>query len=224
MKTSTSPHWTGQRTKLVVPVLIALLLTTLGTSRLQADKCYYTTAEPAANENHKIEGKADKEKGTWSYVLTNLKTKKQQTGSLPLIELHAHLYFFISQDSKHFAVLNGSADHHLTNRFMVYKTDGTLVSSLGIQDILKPNEEKMIERTVSHIHWLSRVQELTADEETALRETGKTPTLPPNCHYYGKYNPATNTVSLRTLAGRLVVISLERGKVVRGRKRRAAKQ
>ena len=224
MKTSFSNLWTGRRTKPVAPVLIALLLTSLGTSPLQADKCQYTTAEPAANEDYKIEGKADMEKRSWSYVLTNLKTKEQQTRPLPLIELHAHLYFFISQDSKYFAVLNGSADHHLTNRFMVYKLDGTLGSSLGIQDILKPYEEKMIERTVSHIHWLNRVQELTADEETALRETGKMPTLPPNCHYYGKYNPPTNTVSLRTLAGRIVVISLDRGKVVRGRKRRVAKQ
>ena len=222
MKTSFSHHWTGRGTNLLAPLLIALLLTTLGTSALQADKCRYTTAEAASNANYKIEGKADIEKRSWSYVLTNLKTKKQQTGPLPLIELHAHLYFFISHDSNHFAVLNGSADHHLTNRFMVYKTDGTLVSSLGIQDILKPNEEKMIERTVSHIHWLNRVQELTAEEETALRETGKSPTLPPNCHYYGKYNPATNTVSLRTLAGRVVAISLDHGKVVRGRKRRAA--
>ena len=224
METSFSPHRTGHGTNLLAPVLIALLLTTLGTSRLQADKCYYTTADPAANENYKIEGKADKEKGTWSYVLTNLKTKKQQTGPLPLIELHAHLSFFISHDSKHFAVLNESAGHHLTNRFMVYKTDGTLVSSLGIQDILKPNEEKMIERTVSHIYWLNRVQELTAEEEKALRETGKTPWLPPNTHYYGKYNPATNTVSLRTLSGRIVAISLDHGKVVRGRKRRVAKR
>ena len=85
------------------------------------------------------------------------------------------------------------------------------------------NEEKMIERTVSHIYWLNRVQELTAEEETALRETGKIPTLPPNTHYYGKYNPATNTVSLRTLSGRIVAISLDHGKVVRGRKRRAGK-
>ena len=224
MKTSFSHHWVGHGTNLLAPVLIALLLTTLGTSRLQADKCYYTTADPAANENHRIEGKADKEKGSWSYVLTNLKTKQQQTGPLPLIELHAHLSFFISHDSKHFAVLNGSADHHLTNRFMVYKADGTLVSSLGIQDILKANEVKMIERTVSHIYWLNRVEELTAEEETALRETGKTPILPPNTHYYGKYNPATNTVSLRTLSGRIVAISLDHGKVVRGRKRRTAKR
>ena len=224
MKTSFSHHWVGHGTYLLAPVLIALLLTTLGTSRLQADKCYYTTAEPAANENHRIEGTADNEKGSWSYVLTNLKTKQQQTGPLPLIELHAHLSFFISHDSNHFAVLNGSADHHLTNRFMVYKADGTLVSSLGIQDILKANEVKMIERTVSHIYWLNRFEELTAEEETALRETGKTPILPPNTHYYGKYNPATNTVSLRTLSGRIVAISLDHGKVVRGRKRRTAKR
>ena len=224
MKTSFSHHWTGRGTNLLAPILIGLLLISLGTSRLQADKCQYTTAEAASNANYKIEGQADKGKGSWSYVLTNLKTKKQQTGPLPLIELHAHLYFFISQDSKHFAVLNGSADHHLTNRFMVYKADGTLVSSLGIQDILKPNEEKMIERTVSHIYWLNRIQELTAEEETALRETGKSPTLPANTHYYGKYSPDTNTVSLRTLAGRIVVISLDHGKVVRGRKRRAAKR
>jgi len=224
MKTNSGRLWTGQRTKLVTPILIALLLTTLGTSRLQADKCLFTTAEAASNANYKIEGKADMEKRSWSYVLTNLKTNEKQTGPLPLIELHAHLYFFISQDSKHFAVLNGSADHHLSNRFMIYKADGKLVSSLGVRDILKPHEEKMIERTVSHMYWLARVEELTADEETALRETGKIPTLAPNTHYYGKYNPDTNTVSLRTLAGRIVVISLDRSKVVRGRKRRVAKR
>ncbi len=224
MKKSTSHIWTSQRTKLVAPVLIALLLTTLGTSRLQADKCYMTTAESASNTNFKIEGKADKVKDSWSYVLTNLKTNKKQTGPLPSLDLHAHLYFFISQDGKHFAVLNGSAGRHLTNRFMIYRADGKLVSSLGVRDILNPSEEKVIERTVSHMYWLDTIQELTADEEATLQETGEWPAPAPNSNYYGKYNPATNTVSLMTLLGRTVVISLDRGKVVRGRKRRIAKR
>ena len=221
MKTNSGLLWTGQRTKVFTPFLIGILLVTLGTSRLRADKCLGTTSVAASNQHYKIEGLANSEQRSWSYTLTNLKTKQKRTGPLPLIKLHAHLYFFISQDGKHFAVLDASAGHHLTNRFMVYQADGKLVSSLGIQDVLTPREQRLVEKTVSHISWLG---ESNLGEEDILSEANQGGPKKEDFNPYGQYRPTDNTVSLKTLAGRGVVISLDTGKVIRGKKRRLGKR
>jgi hypothetical protein len=179
-------------------VMLFSLLVVLAASRVLADSCIGTSTDMATNGHYKVSGKADRESKKWSFVLTDLKTGEKRTGPLPHVELHAHLFFFLSQDSKRFAVLDASAGHHLTNRFMIFNSKGKLISSLGVNDILTKDEQTKVEQSISHTRWLKSW--LKSD---------------PKCQSYGDYLPADNAVRLRTMADRKVLVSLVDGKLIK---------
>lgn len=175
-------------------VMLFSFLVVLAASCVLADSCVGTSSVAATNQHYRVDGQADREGNKWNYVLTDLKTGEKRTGPLPGIELHAHLYFFLSQDGERFAMLDASAGHHLANRFMIYNSNGKLISSLGINDILTKNEQTQVQQSVSHIWWLKH---------------------DPKSRSYGKYLPDENAVSLTTMSERDVVISLVDGKLIK---------
>jgi hypothetical protein len=174
--------------------ILFLLLVVMTVSRVFADSCVGASSYAATNQYSKVEGCANKESNTWSYILTDVKTGEKRTGPLPGIKWHAHLYFFISRDGKRFAVLDASAGHHLTNRFMIFNSEGDCIASLGVHDILASNEYKKIQESVSHIRWLNYDRESKS---------------------YGNYLPDCNAVNLKTITGRDVIISLADGKLIK---------
>lgn len=174
--------------------ILCLLVVLLAASRVLADSCMGPSSVPATNQHYKVDGQVDAESKRWNYVLTDVKTGEKRTGPLPRIKWHAHLYFFLSQDGRRFAVLDASADHHLADRFMIYNSEGKLIASLGVHDILTKDEQTNVQHSVSHIHWLKH---------------------DPVSKSYGKYSADQNTVSLMTLAGREVVISLTDGTLIK---------
>ena len=179
-------------------IMCCSLLVVLAASRVLADSCVGASSVAATNQHYKVDGQADREGKKWSYVLTDLKTGKKRTGPLPKIEWHAHLQFFLSQDGKRFAVLDASAGHHLTNRFMIYNSEGKLISSLGVNDILTKDEQTKIQQSISHIQWLK---------------------YDPKSRSYGDYLPDENAVRLTTKADRKVVISLADGKLIKKKRK-----
>jgi hypothetical protein len=176
--------------------ILCLLLVVMIVPRVFADSCVGASYYAATNQHYKVEGRANRESNTWSYILTDVKTGEKRTGPLPGIKWHAHLYFFISQDGKRFAVLDASAGHHLANRFMIFNSKGDCIASLGIHDILNTNEHTKIVRSVSHIRWLKY------DRDTKS---------------YGSYLPECNAVRLKTITGRDVIISLADGKLIKNK-------
>lgn len=174
--------------------MLCLLLLHLAALRVLADSCVGASSVPATNQHYKVDGQVDAESKKWNYVLTDVKTGEKRTGTLSRIQLHAHLYFFLSQDSKRFAVLDASAGHHLKDRFMIHDSDAKLIASLGVDDILDKEERANVQQTVSHIHWLK---------------------YDPASNSYGMYLPEENAVSLNTLRDRAVVISLTDGKLLK---------
>ena len=174
-------------------VTLCSLIVLLGASRVLADSCVGGSSVAAANQHYKVDGQGDRDSRKWSYVLTDLRTGEKRTGPLPKIDWHAHLYFFLSQDSRRFAVLDASAGHHRANRFMIHTADGELLVSLGVDDILAKEEQTEVQHSVSHMSWLKYDRELRS---------------------YGTYVSVENAVSLTTMAGREVTISLVDGKVI----------
>jgi hypothetical protein len=153
-----------------------------------------TSSVPATNQHYKVYGQVDVDSKKWNYVLTDIKMGDKRIGPLPIDWTHAHLYFFLSQDGKRFAVLDVSAGHRLYNRFMIYDSEGKLIASLGVHDLLTKDEQTNVTHSKSHIHWLKDYPKLNS---------------------YGKYSSDQNTVSLTTLTGREVVISLSDGKLIK---------
>jgi hypothetical protein len=90
-------------------------------------------------------------------------------------------------------VLDASAGHHLTNRFMIYSSEGKLIASLGVHDILTKDEQTEVQRSISHIQWLE---------------------YDPKSRSYGDYLSDENAVSLTTKADRKVAISLTDGRLI----------
>lgn len=172
-------------------VILCSLIMVLTSLHVSADSCVGASSYAATNLHYKVEGCANKESNTWNYILTNVITGEKRTGPLPGIKWHAHLYFFISQDGKRFAVLDASAGHHLTNRFMIFNSEGDRIASLGTHDILTTNEHTKIQESVSHIRWLNYDRKSKS---------------------YGSYLPECNAVSLKTITGREVIISMADGK------------
>lgn len=170
--------------------ILCFLVLQLTAEPVLADTCGFTSSIPATNRLHVVNGMAA---GQWYYLLTNLRTGQQHIRPLPLIERHAHLQFFLSDDGKRFAVLDASADHRLTNRFMIYTLSGKLVAALGVQDLLTKDEQAKVAHSISHIHWLK------CDPVTGS---------------YGGYLAAENAVSLTTGGGRKVLVSLADGKLI----------
>ena len=179
--------------KLMMLIIFSLLVL-LTSQRVVADSCVGTSSVPATNQQFKVDGQVDRNSKKWSYVLTDLKTGEKRTGHLTKIKWHAHLHFFLSQDGKRFAVLDASAGHRFTDRFMIYTSEGKLIASFGIDDILTKEEQSEVQRSKSHIHWLK---------------------YDPKSRSYGKYLPNDNAVSLTTLTGREVLISLSDGKRIK---------
>jgi len=167
--------------------ILCFMVIQLTAAPVLADTCAIRSSMPATNRVHVVNGFAG------HYILTNLKTGKQHSGPLPLIDSHAHLQFFLSDDGKHFAVLDESAGHRLTNRFMIYTLSGKLVASLGVQDLLTKDEQGKIVRSISHMYWLKR------DSATGS---------------YGNYVAAENAVCLTTFSDRKVLISLVDGRLI----------
>lgn len=170
-----------------------LLFVALAASRVLADSCVGASSAGATNRHYSVDGQVDQEGRQWNYVLTDLMTGKKQAGPLPRIKRHAHLYFFLSQDGKRFGVLDASAGHHLANRFMIHNSNGELISSLGVSDILTKDEQALVKHSISHTWWLK---------------------YDPKSRSYGEYLPGENVVSLTTKQGRKVLISLADGKLV----------
>ncbi|MFC1452804.1 hypothetical protein ACFLSJ_05605 [Verrucomicrobiota bacterium] len=90
-------------------------------------------------------------------------------------------------------MLDASAGHHLSDRFLIYTADGKLIASLGVGDILTEGEQTKVRHSVSHIHWLKH---------------------DPKSRSYGRYLSDRNAVSLKTLAEREVAISLGDGRLI----------
>jgi len=204
--------------KVVIPVLMVVLslapVLGAGESRVFADRCVFQSIAAACNHPFSVEGRWDPESGDWSYSLNSLKTGKTQNGTLPLIGRHAHLYFFLSDDGKRFAVLDATAGHHLTNRLMTYTSDGKLLSSLGVRDLLTPSEQAGIIYSSAHLHWLKKDDEARFSDELVAQEGDSVIRLRPS-NPYGKYNSQKNTIAFTTLAGRKVSVALADGKVVK---------
>lgn len=97
----------------------------------RADSCIGPSSRAATNEQFSVDGRFDRTEKKWSYVFTNLKTGEQRVGALAPIEAHAHLEFFLGRDGASFAVLDEHAGHRLTDRFLLYSSDGKLIASLG---------------------------------------------------------------------------------------------
>ncbi|MBI2441337.1 MAG: hypothetical protein HYV35_08210 [Lentisphaerae bacterium] len=170
-----------------------LLAFLLAAAPVFADSCEGTSSVAATNQHYKVYGEADKEANKWNYVLVDLQTGEKRTGPFPKIRWHAHLYFFISQDGKRFAVLDASAGHHSDDRFMIYDSAGKLVVSLGMNDILTKDELSKVSYSISHVDWLKP---------------------DPVAKSWGKYLAEDNAVSLTTIADREVVIALTDGQVI----------
>jgi hypothetical protein len=180
-----------QTTHMNIRHTLCFLALQLTAAPVLADTCGFTSSIPATNRLHVVDGMAAGRQ--WYYLLTNLKNGQQHTRPLPLIERHAHLQFFLGDDGKRFAVLDASANHRLTNRFMIYTLSGKLVAALGIQDLLTQAEQAKAGYSISHIHWLK------CDPVTGS---------------YGGYVAAEKAVSLTTGGGRKVLVSLADGKLI----------
>ena len=176
------------REYLVMCGVLALLAPELA----RADSCLGASSVPSSNQQFKVEGQVDSQAKKWSYVLTDLKTGTSQTGALPGLPWHAHLFFFLGQDGC-FAVLDASGGLRLEDRLRIYQADGTLRATLGIKDILNTDEQAKLRPTVNHIQWLK---------------------FNSGVNSYGTFISTRNAVSLTTLAGREVLISLADGKLV----------
>ena len=185
-----------------VRIMLCSLFVLLAASRVLADFCMVTSSVGATNQHYRVDGQFDREGQKWSYVFTDLKTNEKRTGPLPRIGSHAHLYFFLSQDGKRFAVLDSGADTHLDNRFMVFTAEGKLISSLGINDILTKDEQAELRHTMSHMSWIGAVCQYDSDMKIVAES-------------FGRYLPNENAVGLMTLSEREVLISLTDGKVIR---------
>jgi hypothetical protein len=185
-----------------VRIMLCSLFVLLAASRVFADWCVGTSSVAGTNQHYRVDGQFDHEGQKWSYVFTDLKTGEKRTGPLPRIGSHAHLYFFLSQDGKRFAVLDSGADTHLENRFMVFTAEGKLISSLGINDILTKDEQAEVRPSISHICWIGTVCQFDSDMKIVAES-------------YGRYLPNANAVGLTTLSEREVLISLTDGKVIR---------
>jgi hypothetical protein len=158
------------------------------------DSCVGQSSQAATNDRFSVDGRFDVKERNWSYVYTNIKTGDKRVGPLATVEAHAHLYFFISEDGGSFGVLDATAGHRLTDRFLVYSSEGILMASLGVQDLLTKEEQKAVEESLGHIHWLS---------------------FDPKTKSYGEYVQDDNAVKLKTRAGRGILISLADGKLIK---------
>ncbi len=172
--------------------IVVLILSLLVVERPGfADSCDLTSSTPASNRVYSVTGFFVQ--GQWLYCLTKLKTGRQHIRPLPNVGSHAHLQFLLSDDGKHFAVLDPSADHRLTNRLMILTLSGKLVASLGIQDLLTPEEQARVGHSISHISWLQ---------------------LNPMTGGCGSYLVAENAVGLVTMTGRPILVSMSDGKLI----------
>ena len=202
--------------KVFLPVFVLTLslapVLGAGGSRVFADRCVPETSVAASNQRFTVDGRWDRQSGNWIYSLSSLETGKTQDGPLPLIGKHAHLHFFLSDDGNRFAVLDATAGRHLTNRLMTYTSDGKLLTSLGVRDLLTPSEETKIMNSVSHLHWLKRDPEPQFSD--AVVEQERDSVILPAANPYGKYNSQKNMVTFTTLAGRKVSVALADGRVI----------
>jgi len=203
--------------KVFLPVFVLTLslapVLDAGASRVFADRCVPETSVAASNQRFTVDGRWDRQSGNWMYSLYDLETGKIQNGPLPLLlRGHAHLYFFLSDGGKRFAVLDATAGRHLTNRLMTYTSDGKLISSLGVRDLLTPSEQAKIMFSVSHLRWLKRDPEPQFSD--AVVEQERDSVILPAASPYGKYNSQKNMVTFTTLAGRKVSVALADGRVI----------
>jgi hypothetical protein len=136
-----------------------------------ADSCIGNTAAGSTNGDWSVSPQLDEQTGECRYVLTNSKTREKRTGPLPEIKGHVHLRFFVSKNGNRFAALNEKGGRQLADRLLIYDGDGTLVTSLGIQDILNKEEQAGIRISTSHIAWLKGEGEYVAGEDAIILET-----------------------------------------------------
>lgn len=194
--------------KLRLALVTSALLATLPAAF--ADSCFPTTRVLTANDRFALEAKMDSKlafqrpsPGTppqnyWSYTLTEKATGKTQTGNIPQLASHAHPHLFLSGDGAQFAVLDDHAETRYENRVLIFLTNGKLIASLGVTDILNKDELSSVRRSVNHLTWLG------FDPTTWDRET----------RTYDIYSKMNNTITLTTPSMRKVAISLTSGKLV----------
>ncbi|MDE0864632.1 MAG: hypothetical protein OSA98_12660 [Rubripirellula sp.] len=201
--------------KVFIPVLMVVLslapVLGAGSSHVFADRCVVGSSVAAFNQRFTVDGRWDPQSG-WSYSLSSLETGKTQDGPLSLIGRHAHLHFFLSADGKRFAVLDATAGRHLANRLMTYTSDGKLISSLGVRDLLTPSEQAKIMFSVSHLRWLKWDPEPQFSD--AVVEQERDSVILPAANPYGKYNSQKKMITFTTLAGRKVSVALADGRVI----------
>ena len=76
------------------------------------------------------------------------------TSTLKGIERHSHLSILVPKGGRRFIVLDPTAGHRLKDRVQIYKANGKLIKSFGVNDLLKDKELKDVSQSVSHIQWL----------------------------------------------------------------------
>ncbi|WP_309711910.1 hypothetical protein [Armatimonas sp.] len=175
---------------------IASVLCTLNLAH--TDSCVFAKNALTSNTRFILEIQLEEDrskdplKAFWSYTLTERISGKKYQGRIPQLEYHAHPTVYLSEDGKRFAILDPIADHRDKDRFIVFTQDGKQIISLGINDILNMEEQSKVTSSISHIRWLS------LNENTI-----------------GLFSKADNTVTLTTMLGRKVAISLTNGKIVK---------
>jgi len=169
------------------------------------DSCGGWGGAPAESVNgrYEVSVQFDEETGNWAYVWKDTKKSETLTGPLKSIERHAHLYLFITQDGSRFAVLDPIAGHRLNDRLLIYQSDGKLVRTFSIEDLLTKYAVKKVLRSKSHIRWLK----YDKDKKS-----------------YVKYDPKKETLQLTIKWNRRIRVSLMDGKILKERKKETANQ
>ncbi len=172
--------------------LLVLCLLTIS-NNANADKCRGQTAFKAKNKCFKVGAEYNNGKMNWTYFIKERKTGKVKKGTIPHIESHAHLFFYLSKRSKRFMIIDLNAGHRLNNRVLIFDMQGNLIVSLGVSDILNEKEVENIVHTVSHIQWVINRFGVAGP---------------------GKYDSNTDSICIHSYAERNICIRMQDGKVI----------
>ena len=139
------------------PSFIFLILSILSTSVL-ADICDPQTTEPASSPNGRFYLDAYfVQADGWHYRLDDRHQKVSVSGLITNCEWHAHLEFLVPDSGETFAVLDTYAGQRIKDRIMIFKRNGALLRSYGIDNFLSQDEIMHIQGSVSHLFWVKRV-------------------------------------------------------------------
>jgi hypothetical protein len=95
----------------------------------------------------------------WQFEWNDQKTGQMFRGNIDQIDIHAHLTVLVADDGTRFAIADLSAGHRYHDRILLFQSDGRLIRSLGIADVLLFHERGDINHTVSHTSWVGYDEE-----------------------------------------------------------------